>query len=151
VDSDAEPSSMSERWPKNAPLDWFDPASFNQLPARLRASYRLNGIALPLAGHWVNDRVPNNFKTMDDAFFMEHYGNEVLALYHLPTDEEIEQMKANGEDPDAPWQEGEDDDGEDDNEGEPDEDDGEPDNGEEDNDDTDAMDQDEDGAGPSGT
>ncbi|KAJ7629153.1 hypothetical protein DFH06DRAFT_1338433 [Mycena polygramma] len=97
---DAEPTKISERLPDDVPLDWFNPAVFNEYPARLRAKYRNKGIALPAARHWVNGQVPDRFKTMDDAYFMERYGNEVLALYRLPTDEEIAQMRENGEDPD---------------------------------------------------
>ncbi|KAJ6551988.1 hypothetical protein B0H10DRAFT_2242296 [Mycena sp. CBHHK59/15] len=102
VDPNAQSSSISERWPKDCPLDWFNPTAFNKLPARLRAWHRHKGIALPPARFWVDGRVPDKFKTMSDAHFMTHYGNEVLALYNLPTDEEIEQMKENGEDPDEP-------------------------------------------------
>ncbi|KAJ6499741.1 hypothetical protein C8R47DRAFT_971658 [Mycena vitilis] len=97
---DAEPTKISERLPDDVPLDWFNPAVFNEYPARLRAKYRNKGVVLPAARHWVNGQVPDRFKTMDDTYFMERYGDEVLALYRLPTDEEIAQMRENGEDPD---------------------------------------------------
>ena len=40
------------------------------------------------------------WKTMKYKAFMETYGNKVQAKYDIPTEEEIEAMKANGIDPD---------------------------------------------------
>ncbi|KAJ7181441.1 hypothetical protein C8R43DRAFT_838998, partial [Mycena crocata] len=88
-DPDDAESSISRRFPKRAPLDWFDPEYFNSLPANLRARYRKGGISLPLPQHWQN----TDFQTMADAEFMEKYGNEVLKLYKLPTKEELDGMK----------------------------------------------------------
>ncbi|KAJ7086898.1 hypothetical protein B0H15DRAFT_950406 [Mycena belliarum] len=117
VDPDAQPSTISDRLPVNVPIDYFDPAFFNALPARLRAQYRKNAVALPAMRHWLNGKVPNKFKTMDGTHFMAVYGNEVLAQYNIPTEEEIEQMRANGEDPDG-HDDDDDDEGDDDNDDE---------------------------------
>ncbi|KAJ7140578.1 hypothetical protein C8R43DRAFT_892749 [Mycena crocata] len=92
-------SSISRRFPKRAPLDWFDPEYFNSLPANLRARYRKGGISLPLPQHWQN----TDFQTMADAEFMERYGNEVLKLYKLPTKEELDGMKRNAKDDGSEW------------------------------------------------
>ncbi|KAJ7061910.1 hypothetical protein B0H15DRAFT_981554, partial [Mycena belliarum] len=94
--ADAQPSSITAHLPRRVPLDWFDPTEFNKLPAELRARYRESGIALPAAHHWVAGRVPDKFKIMNDTTFMRIYGAEVMALYQLPTDEEVEQMRENG-------------------------------------------------------
>ncbi|KAJ6497972.1 hypothetical protein C8R47DRAFT_314825 [Mycena vitilis] len=91
-----QPSRMSMRLPRNVPIDWFKPEVFNKYPVALRARYRDSGVALPLARHWENGRVPDKFKTMTNTEF-EPFSTEVLALYNLPTDEEIAQMEYDDE------------------------------------------------------
>ncbi|KAJ7080889.1 hypothetical protein B0H15DRAFT_953237 [Mycena belliarum] len=125
VDPDAQPSTISDRLPVNVPIDYFDPAFFNALPARLRAKYRKNAVALPAMRHWSNGKVPDRFKTMDGTHFMEVYGNEILVQYNIPTEEEIEQMQANGEDPDG-RDDDEEEDGDDDDDDDEDDEDGSP-------------------------
>lgn len=98
---------LSERLPKNTPLDYFDPEFFNRLPASFRVKYRNAKIALPLP----EDQKPADgqgssgyitaWKTMKYEAFMEKYGNKVQANYDIPTEEEVEVMKANGIDPDT--------------------------------------------------
>jgi hypothetical protein len=88
-------------------LDYFDPEFFNRLPASFRVKYRNAKIALPLP----EDQKPADgedssgyitaWKTMNYEEFMERYGNKVREKYNLPTEEEIEAMKANGIDPDT--------------------------------------------------
>lgn len=85
--------AISKRLPDNTPLDWFSPSFFNRLPASFRVHYRDAYIALPLA-HRMGEDPKLDWKTMDEAAFMEKYGNEVKAQYKLPTDEEVEAMKA---------------------------------------------------------
>lgn len=80
---------MSLRLPRHVPLDWHDPDIFNTYPARIRARYRTTGIALPAMHHWIGGRVPSKFKTMDDTEFMRDYGDEVLKMYNIPTQEEV--------------------------------------------------------------
>lgn len=96
VVGNAEPSQISMRLPQKVPLDWFAPPTFNAYPARLRAHFRGNGIALPDPRHWENNRVPDKFKTMDEDEW-EPYAHEVRLQYNLPTEVEVAQMKANRE------------------------------------------------------
>ncbi|KAJ7208461.1 hypothetical protein C8J57DRAFT_1610264 [Mycena rebaudengoi] len=77
------------------PLDWFDPAYFNALPADLRYEYgRKGAIALPLERFLDME----DWKNMEEKKFMKKYGNDVLKLYDLPTAAEMEQIRRNMED-----------------------------------------------------
>ncbi|KAJ7243884.1 hypothetical protein B0H12DRAFT_1236243 [Mycena haematopus] len=84
----AEPaeSDISYHIPKFAPIDYFDPEFFNNLPAETRFKYSNNGIALPL----LKFHDAKDWKTMGKADFMAKYGNEVLKQYNIPTEEEME-------------------------------------------------------------
>ncbi|KAJ7265145.1 hypothetical protein C8J57DRAFT_1025431, partial [Mycena rebaudengoi] len=88
--NDTTGSNISQRLPPpGVPLDWFDPVYFNALPANLRAKYaRKVCIALPLERHLDQ----KDWKNMSEKRFMKKYGNDVLALYNLPTAEELEQI-----------------------------------------------------------
>ncbi|KAJ6603773.1 hypothetical protein B0H10DRAFT_2229729 [Mycena sp. CBHHK59/15] len=89
--NDVEGSDISVRIPDDVPVDWFDPAYFNALPASFRVNYCGNGVALPLAMHL--DKT--DWKTMPRREFMNKYGNDVLDLYSIPTDEEMARMEEN--------------------------------------------------------
>lgn len=91
--NDVTGSEISQRLPcPGVPLDWFDPEYFNAMPAAMRNAYAKKGaIALPLEQHLTK----KDWKNMDEATFMKKYGNDVLALYDLPTAEEMAQMKKN--------------------------------------------------------
>lgn len=79
-------SDISFHLPPRAPLDYFDPAYYNDLPVQTRFDYSKNGVALPLVQYHDN----KDWKTMDKATFMEKYDNDVLKLYDIPTKEEME-------------------------------------------------------------
>ena len=89
------------------PLNYFDPEFFNHLPASFHVKYWNTKIALPLP----EDQKPADrkdssgyitaWKTRKYEEFMERYGNKVWEKCNLPTEEEIEAMKANVIDPDT--------------------------------------------------
>ncbi|KAJ7165249.1 hypothetical protein C8R46DRAFT_1035854 [Mycena filopes] len=81
-----------KRIPSKAPIDWFDPAWFNELPAQARFDYAQNGVALLLLQFHNN----TDYKTMDKNTFMEAYGNDVLKQYNVPTEEEMTEAGNNG-------------------------------------------------------
>ncbi|KAJ6603445.1 hypothetical protein DFH09DRAFT_1301250 [Mycena vulgaris] len=91
--NDVTGSEISQRLPRpGVPLDWFDPEYFNAMPAAMRHTYAKKGaIALPLEQHLTK----KDWKNMDETTFMKKYGNDVLALYELPTAKEMAQMKKN--------------------------------------------------------
>ncbi|KAJ7922127.1 hypothetical protein B0H13DRAFT_2306004 [Mycena leptocephala] len=79
-------SDISYHMPKNAPIDYFDPEFFNDLPAKTRFAISKNGVALPLPQYHAN----KDWKTMPKTAFMAKYGNEVLKQYDIPTPEEMD-------------------------------------------------------------
>ncbi|KAK7040033.1 hypothetical protein R3P38DRAFT_3311128 [Favolaschia claudopus] len=81
------PSLISYKLPKYVPIDFFTPEFFNALTVKERDMYRDNGIALPLASAY---NPVQNWKTLDEEEFMDKYGNDVLKLYKIPTEEEVE-------------------------------------------------------------
>ncbi|KAE9407724.1 hypothetical protein BT96DRAFT_986368 [Gymnopus androsaceus JB14] len=80
-------------------LDWHDPEQFNRLPAFICAKYIKSRIALPLEPT-MNHKEDWQSLKMSEEEFMKEYGNDVRALYHFPTEEQIEAMK-NGVVPDS--------------------------------------------------
>ncbi|KAJ7085457.1 hypothetical protein B0H15DRAFT_738188, partial [Mycena belliarum] len=86
--ANAKDSDIGRRFPADVPVDWFDPEYFNKLPKSLRAKYRNKGIGLPFPDHWAAD----DWKRLSDTDFMEKYGKHVLALYRIPTEEEMENV-----------------------------------------------------------
>ncbi|KAJ6452863.1 hypothetical protein C8R47DRAFT_1168708 [Mycena vitilis] len=88
ADADVQ-SDLSLQIPEKTTVDWFDPAYFNDLPTSVRSKYAKNGVALPLMAFHANP----DWRTMGNAEFMEKYGNDVLALYKIPTEEEEEEME----------------------------------------------------------
>ncbi|KAJ6583148.1 hypothetical protein DFH09DRAFT_1076300 [Mycena vulgaris] len=85
-------SAVSQHFPTDISLDWFEPHYFNTLPATLRARYADIDIALPLEEDWYQ----LEHKTMKKNVFMKKYGKKVKACSQLPTPEELEQMKKVG-------------------------------------------------------
>lgn len=82
--------------PKAVPIDWFDPIYWNEhLTLCERANYTQDGnlVALPrdpeLYSTWSACAAWKNLPVKE---FMEKYGNDVLAQYKLPTEEELEQL-----------------------------------------------------------
>ncbi|KAJ7855345.1 hypothetical protein B0H13DRAFT_1903173 [Mycena leptocephala] len=86
ADPDAVESEMSQQIPAKTTVDWFDPDYFNDLPAKMRFEYAQNGVALPLIHLHGN----TDYKMMNNDAFMAAYGNDVLALYNIPTTQEME-------------------------------------------------------------
>ncbi|KAJ6517774.1 hypothetical protein DFH09DRAFT_1098676 [Mycena vulgaris] len=80
-------SDISFELPEAAPIDWFDPDTYNDLPAQTRFDIFKKGVALPLVQHHQNP----DWKMMDKATFMTKYGNEVLKQYRIPTPAEMEE------------------------------------------------------------
>ncbi|KAJ7681573.1 hypothetical protein B0H17DRAFT_1230271 [Mycena rosella] len=79
------------------------------MPAAMRQAYATQGsIALPLEEHLSK----TDWKTMSAKAFMKKYGDDVLALYNLPTEEEMANADADDEDED----DGDDEDGMDEDE-----------------------------------
>ncbi|KAJ6779224.1 hypothetical protein DFH09DRAFT_1091854 [Mycena vulgaris] len=83
----ASESDISFELPEAAPIDWFDPDTYNDLPAQTRFDIFKKGVALPLVQHHQNP----DWKMMDKATFMTKYGNEVLKQYCIPTPAEMEE------------------------------------------------------------
>ncbi|KAJ6530234.1 hypothetical protein B0H19DRAFT_1273898 [Mycena capillaripes] len=83
------PSDLSHALPTRVPIDYFSPDFFNALSVRDRASYMHNGIALPTEEHCRTWEAILRWKSLPMADFMTHYGTAKLALYNLPTDEEL--------------------------------------------------------------
>ncbi|KAJ6506587.1 hypothetical protein C8R45DRAFT_816813, partial [Mycena sanguinolenta] len=85
-------SDFSLQRPTKVPVDYFAPDEFNDLPVKARFNYAKNGIALPLVQFLDN----KDWKTMDKSSFMEKYGNQVLAQYSIPTQEEMDRAGNTG-------------------------------------------------------
>ncbi|KAJ7092106.1 hypothetical protein C8R43DRAFT_1141951 [Mycena crocata] len=86
AEDQAVTSEMSYQIPEITTMDWFNPEYFNELPVATRFEYRKYGVALPLLQFHGN----KDWKTMDDVTFMTAYGNNVLAQYDIPTQEEMD-------------------------------------------------------------
>ncbi|KAJ7715629.1 hypothetical protein B0H16DRAFT_1339605, partial [Mycena metata] len=87
-------TDLSRSLPTNVPIDYFSPAFFNDMTVRERASYMKNGIALPTEEHCETWEAIQKWKGLSDAVFMAKYGTAKLALYNLPTQEELERLDA---------------------------------------------------------
>ncbi|KAJ7715625.1 hypothetical protein B0H16DRAFT_1339616, partial [Mycena metata] len=87
-------TDLSRSLPTNVPIDYFSPAFFNDMTVRERASYMKNGIALPTEEHCETWEAIQKWKGLSDAVFMQKYGTAKLALYNLPTLEELERLDA---------------------------------------------------------
>lgn len=75
--------------PADVPIDYFTPEFFNALTLKERARYVNTGVAFPLAD-FAFDEAHVEWKTMGKKDFMEKYGDDVLAQYDVPTQEEMD-------------------------------------------------------------
>lgn len=78
--------------PTEVPIDYFSPEFFNSLTVRERASYMDNGVALPTAEHCQTWKQIQEWKGLTPKEFMARYGDAKLALYELPTEDELAQL-----------------------------------------------------------
>ncbi|KAI5827402.1 hypothetical protein K523DRAFT_364623 [Schizophyllum commune Tattone D] len=95
----AEPSQIPTL-PMDVPIDWYKPDVWNSWSLRERANFisaqpnNIPTVALPPANVCATFKSISDYaKACRDPRFMEKYGNEVLADYHIPTDEEIKQVE----------------------------------------------------------
>ncbi|KAI4521715.1 hypothetical protein K525DRAFT_269592 [Schizophyllum commune Loenen D] len=108
--AEQEPKFTALPHPQHVTLDWYDPAVFNQLsvPQKLHImdatrdpddddKYR---IALPVARHCDTPQKLQELceRYQDYEAFLRRYGDEVLAEYQFPSEEEIEDYYANNSD-----------------------------------------------------
>ena len=94
---DPEPpiDSTLTAMPESVPIDWFEPDAWNSFTVRERVEYTAGGISvgLPLEKHCDTLAKCAKWKNLPEKEFMEKYGNDVLAQYHMPTDAEIAQLE----------------------------------------------------------
>ncbi|KAJ7810196.1 hypothetical protein B0H13DRAFT_1667623, partial [Mycena leptocephala] len=79
-------------------IDYFSPKFFNDLSVWDRASYMDNGIALPLEEHCQTWEAIQQWRSLSTADFMARYGNAKLALYNIPTEDELAMLASMDED-----------------------------------------------------
>lgn len=86
--------------PTNVALDALDPDYFNnRLTLTEQAQFRHQSVSMP---HRYHTDIVDNFDNlwhilrMDNATFMEEYGNETRSLYTLPDDTQIAALIAHG-------------------------------------------------------
>lgn len=86
-----QPSNLTSI-PEHVPIDWFSPTYWNyELTVHDRIKYIGDGpvsVALPLEEHCGTWADCKQWKNLSEEEFMASYGNAVLALYDMPTDEE---------------------------------------------------------------
>ncbi|KAJ7870689.1 hypothetical protein B0H13DRAFT_1896102 [Mycena leptocephala] len=92
------PSNLSRALPTTVPIDYFSPKFFNDLSVWDRASYMDNGIALPLEEHCQTWEAIQQWRSLSTADFMARYGNAKLALYNIPTEDELAMLASMDED-----------------------------------------------------
>ncbi|KAJ7935735.1 hypothetical protein B0H13DRAFT_1590047, partial [Mycena leptocephala] len=92
------PSNLSRALPTTVPIDYFSPKFFNDLSVWDRASYMDNGIALPLEEHCQTWENIQQWQSLSTADFMARYGNAKLALYNIPTEDELAMLASIDED-----------------------------------------------------
>ena len=80
--------------PESVPIDWFEPEAWNNFTVRERVEYTAGGIivGLPLEKYCDTLAKCAEWKNLPEKEFMEKYGNDVLAQYHMPTEAEITQL-----------------------------------------------------------
>ncbi|KAJ7885250.1 hypothetical protein B0H13DRAFT_1628380 [Mycena leptocephala] len=82
-------SPLSRVLPVGVPIDFWDPEFYNnELDLQERAMYINTGVAFPLPRFCTPEHVRSWVK-MPAKEFMVKYGNDVLALYNIPTEEEL--------------------------------------------------------------
>ncbi|KAL1659019.1 hypothetical protein GGF50DRAFT_92225 [Schizophyllum commune] len=86
--------------PMNVPIDWYEPNVWNSWSLRERANFiaaqpgKVPAVALPPAHVCATFTSVNDYaKACRDPQFMEKYGNNVVADYVIPTDEEIQHLE----------------------------------------------------------
>lgn len=85
--------------PDKTPIDWFNPDEFNALPPAVRRRYAHHPrVAFPLDEELMYQTPPHESMTMKEADFMKNYGEQVLALYHIPG---FNVTEVDSDDPDA--------------------------------------------------
>ena len=93
---DPEPpiDSKLSAMPESVPIDWFEPEAWNSFTVRERVEYTAGGIYVSLPLEMYCDTLAKcaEWKNLPEEEFMEKYGNEVLAQYHMPTEAEIDQL-----------------------------------------------------------
>lgn len=87
----------SSRIPRTVPIDWILPTVYNTLSVSDRLHYRNNGVALP-PHHVLEGLSLEAIRELlvDRAAFLQRYEAEVLALYDIPTDLEMAQLRRRG-------------------------------------------------------
>ncbi|KAE9390224.1 hypothetical protein BT96DRAFT_1002460 [Gymnopus androsaceus JB14] len=80
-------------FPSNVPIDYFKPSFFDQMSVRKRAVYMDNGVALPIPKIYADGNRIGEWKNLLYNKFMEKFGNNMLKLYSLPTEAELEQLQ----------------------------------------------------------
>ena len=80
--------------PESVPIDWFDPEAWNSFTVRECVEYTAGGISvgLPLEKYCNTLAKCAEWKNLPEEEFMEKYGDDVLAQYHMPTEAEIDQL-----------------------------------------------------------
>ena len=80
--------------PESIPIDWFDPKAWNSFTVHERVEYTAGGISvgLPLEKYCDTLAKCAEWKNLPEEEFMEKYGDNVLAQYHMPTKAEIDQL-----------------------------------------------------------
>ncbi|KAJ7726299.1 hypothetical protein B0H14DRAFT_2641158 [Mycena olivaceomarginata] len=86
------PTNLSCALPPDVPIDYFSPEFFNDLSAQERASYRNNGIALLTQEYCQTWADIQQWRKLETTAFMTKYGAAKLALYDLPTPDELDML-----------------------------------------------------------
>ncbi|KAJ6553997.1 hypothetical protein DFH09DRAFT_1318655 [Mycena vulgaris] len=92
-------SELSRVLPPEVPMDFFTPEFYNSLMVKERARYAKTGVAFPLA-EFVFNPAHSDWKKMGKVDFMKAYGNQVLALYNVPSAAEIAKLSNSDADDD---------------------------------------------------
>ena len=94
---DPEPpiDSKLTAMPESVPINWFEPKAWNNFTVCERFEYSKGSITVSLPLETYCDTLAKcvAWKNLLEEEFMEKYGNDVLAQYHMPTNEEIAQLK----------------------------------------------------------
>lgn len=103
--ADAQITSKITTVPKNVPIDYFDPDFWNKtMSVAQKVKYlERNGrpvVALPAAEYCSSWELCDKWKDWSNTKFMRRLGNDVLALYKMPTDAEIARVTGEGPDSD---------------------------------------------------
>jgi hypothetical protein len=93
---DPEPpiDSKLTAMPESVPIDWFEPEAWNSFTVRERVEYTAGGINIGLPLEMYCDSLGKcaDWKNLPEEEFMEKYGKDVLAQYHMPTEAEKAQL-----------------------------------------------------------